>query len=371
LHKSDFYVRGDAVCDHAYSGNVTAEAGCTTGGTKTFTCGKCGHSYTEAIAPLGHSFTDYRDDNNATCTAEGTKTAKCDRCSATDTVKAGYTLGHHCRHEVTIKPTESTAGILTTICTGCGAEWTDSLPKLSNEEYSYQVIVEPDAYNEGIGRYTWKNTDHGEVAFQVAIPKLEENPAKAGIIAENVTAKAGETVCIAVRITNNPGIAYAKLKIDYDSGLQLVSAEDQGVLKGTYTTSNSVSTKPYVVQWMGAEDSKANGCIMILTFRVPENAAAGDYGISISCEEAYNEEFADVSVAAATGVLRVSKSTPGDSNGDGKVNGKDGVLLAQYLAEWDVAVDLNAADVNGDGKVNGKDGVLLAQYLAEWDVTLK
>ena len=62
--------------------------------------------------------------------------------------------------------------------------------------------------------------------------------------------------------------------------------------------------------------------------------------------------------------------TGGDVNGDGKVNGKDGVLLAQYLAEWDVTINVDAADVNGDGKVNGKDGVLLAQYLAEWDVAL-
>lgn len=60
----------------------------------------------------------------------------------------------------------------------------------------------------------------------------------------------------------------------------------------------------------------------------------------------------------------------GDVNGDGKVNGKDGILLAQYLAEWDVTINMDAADVNGDGKVNGKDGVLLAQYLAEWDVEL-
>lgn len=68
--------------------------------------------------------------------------------------------------------------------------------------------------------------------------------------------------------------------------------------------------------------------------------------------------------------LRIVDLISGDINGDGKVNGKDGVLLAQYLAEWNVAINMDAADVNGDGKVNGKDGVLLAQYLAEWDVTL-
>ena len=34
---------------------------------------------------LGHSFTNYASNNDATCTKDGTKTAKCDRCDVTDT----------------------------------------------------------------------------------------------------------------------------------------------------------------------------------------------------------------------------------------------------------------------------------------------
>ena len=44
---------------------------------------------------LGHSFTKFVYDNNATCTKDGTKTATCDRCSATETVTAeGSKLNH-------------------------------------------------------------------------------------------------------------------------------------------------------------------------------------------------------------------------------------------------------------------------------------
>ena len=49
------------------------------------------------------------------------------------------------------------------------------------------------------------------------------------------------------------------------------------------------------------------------------------------------------------------------------MNGKDNILLLQYLAGWDVTVDMDAADINGDGQVNGKDNILLLQYLAGWD----
>lgn len=47
--------------------------------------------------------------------------------------------------------------------------------------------------------------------------------------------------------------------------------------------------------------------------------------------------------------------TPGDVNGDGKLNNRDLALLQQYLNEWDVTVDEDAADLNGDGKHNNRD----------------
>lgn len=62
----------------------------------------------------------------------------------------------------------------------------------------------------------------------------------------------------------------------------------------------------------------------------------------------------------------------GDVNSDGLVNGRDVILLRQYIAGWDVSVDLKAANVNGDDAetVNGLDMILLRQYVAGWNVTL-
>ena len=63
----------------------------------------------------------------------------------------------------------------------------------------------------------------------------------------------------------------------------------------------------------------------------------------------------------------------GDVNGDGKINGRDAIKLAKYLAAYDedkgessVAVS-PGADVNGDGKINGRDLVKLRKYLANYD----
>ncbi len=60
---------------------------------------------------------------------------------------------------------------------------------------------------------------------------------------------------------------------------------------------------------------------------------------------------------------------PGDVNNDSYVNTKDVVLIAQYLANWNIKnFDFQSADGNCDGKISTKDAVLLAQYLANWAV---
>jgi hypothetical protein len=46
---------GDDTHIHSYTGMVTTAATCTTAGVKTYVC-ECGHSYTESIPAVGHSY---------------------------------------------------------------------------------------------------------------------------------------------------------------------------------------------------------------------------------------------------------------------------------------------------------------------------
>ena len=61
----------------------------------------------------------------------------------------------------------------------------------------------------------------------------------------------------------------------------------------------------------------------------------------------------------------------GDVNGDGITNAKDAVLLAQYLAGWNVSYYSKTSDCNGDSAIDAKDAVILAQHLAGWSVHLE
>ena len=76
-----------------------------------------------------------------------------------------------------------------------------------------------------------------------------------------------------------------------------------------------------------------------------------------------------ISVVGGT-VLKMPKGIAGDVNGDEEITLDDVVLLAQYVAGWDVEPNLNLANVNGDDDITLDDVVLLAQYVAGWDVTL-
>lgn len=220
-------------------------------------------------------------------------------------------------------------------------------------------------YSAG-GTYTANSS-----ATLYAVWKSNPTPTNAKIAVESKTASSGKEVKLAISLSDNPGLAYLKLKVSYNaSALEFVSAQNTGLLTGTFTTSKTTDVNPYVIQWMGADDSNSNGTIVNLTFRVKDDAAEGNYTISLTPEEAYNAAYDDVAFTVTDGVITVKNVIVGDVNGDGTINGKDGILLAQYLADWNVTIVDAAADCNGDGTINGKDGILLAQYLADWNVTL-
>ena len=72
--------------------------------TEAAKCQREGCGYIEG-APLGHSFTNYVSDGNASCETDGTKTAKCDRCDATDTIAdTGSAKGHNYEEATCITP---------------------------------------------------------------------------------------------------------------------------------------------------------------------------------------------------------------------------------------------------------------------------
>ena len=97
------------------SGHVYGDASCDLPAI----CIECG---AVSSGPLGHSFTNYVSNGDATCTEDGTKTAKCDRCDVTDTiVDEGSALGHNTTDVPGKKPTCTETGLTDGYkCSVCG-----------------------------------------------------------------------------------------------------------------------------------------------------------------------------------------------------------------------------------------------------------
>ncbi len=80
-------------------------------------------------------------------------------------------------------------------------------------------------------------------------------------------------------------------------------------------------------------------------------------------------ETDDVYASAISDSRNIMILSAGDLDSDEDISDWDGVLLARYLAGWNV-INLpdSVMDIDGDGEVNDWDGVMFDRYLAGWDV---
>lgn len=103
---------------------------------------------------------------------------------------------------------------------------------------------------------------------------------------DSVTALAGQTVDVKVRLENNPGLSYMVLQVNYGEGLTLLSAKNGTVLSG-YKAGSNITKKPYAVSWdHSLNTATGNGVILTLTFAV-DSRANGTIPITLSYREGY------------------------------------------------------------------------------------
>ena len=88
------YTANIVTCVHNYQWVTTTEATCTSTGTRTYKCSKCGATNgTEAISALGHNY-QWVTTTSASCTSSGVETYKCSRCGATNGTRTISATGH-------------------------------------------------------------------------------------------------------------------------------------------------------------------------------------------------------------------------------------------------------------------------------------
>lgn len=120
------YTVVNPLCSHSQTTTIAqVDPTCLSAGMTSYVvCDKCGEYLVEptVIQALGHSFSLYESNHDATCTVDGTKTAKCDRCDAKDTVTdEGSRLSHTIIVNEELAPTCTENGLTEgSHCSVCG-----------------------------------------------------------------------------------------------------------------------------------------------------------------------------------------------------------------------------------------------------------
>ena len=119
-----------AALGHNYTSEVTKEPTCGAEGVRTYTCGRCGDTYTESIEKTAHTCTS-EVTKEPTCGEEGVRTYTCTVCGDTHTESIEKTA-HSYTSEVTEEPTCEATGVRTYTCTVCSDSYTEEIPALGH-----------------------------------------------------------------------------------------------------------------------------------------------------------------------------------------------------------------------------------------------
>ncbi len=194
---------------------------------------------------------------------------------------------------------------------------------------------------------------------------------KTVVTVESVSAIPGDTFDVKVDLKNNPGIIGAVFKVSYDTGLELVDAKSGGAFEKLSMTKPGVFTSPCQFMWDALELSESDvkdGNILILTFKMSENASAGselNISLTYSDGDIIDTDLKSVPIDVVDGKVSVVDFTPGDVNNDSKVNSTDVVLIRRFIAGgYGVSINEDAGDVNADSRVNTTDVILVRRFIA-------
>lgn len=191
---------------------------------------------------------------------------------------------------------------------------------------------------------------------------------------------------MSIRVFNNPGISYLKLKVTYPSSYyhggepvgvitqcQVLEQNFPGLVISPVDEGEELTS--FYIIWESADglDVTTDGVLATLVFSVAaENEAIDIVPVRLSCQtgDAVNAAGDSVVFKTANGCLTLSLYRVGDANCDGKTNNRDLGMMQRYLNGADVWVSMETADLNGDGQINNRDLGMMQRYLNNLDVDL-
>ncbi len=119
------------------------------------------------------------------------------------------------------------------------------------------------------------------------------------IYAKTITAKAGDTIEIPIKIENNGGFMGFSVSVSYDDKIFTPTAVSKGEMLSGLFNDNLTTTQnnSFKVVYSGTENTNTDGVIFNAVFDIAENAS-GKYSLKLSYSQpdTFNEAWANVTL---------------------------------------------------------------------------
>ena len=190
MSDTDYQAGAETECSHSYTSS-TQDATCTADGKTTYTCSKCGDSYSETIAKLGHDY--ITETTEPTCTTDGVTVYTCFTCGHSYRESIPM-LGHTYESEV-FPPSCTLGGMTQYNCTRCDYYYHDSeTPALGHSWDAGTVTKEPTATETGIRTFTCTRCQSTREESIPVIGQAECSHSYESVTTEPTCSQDGETV---------------------------------------------------------------------------------------------------------------------------------------------------------------------------------
>ncbi len=307
----------------------------------TYTCTRCGDTFTRTLPKTVHSYTDRVID--PTCTEKGYTVHTCTQCGDTYSDSETAALGHNYISRVTTQPTCAKEGVETFTCTRCGDTYTRPVAKTLHT-YT-DTVVEPDCTRTGYTEHTctvcgssYRSDYVPPIGHKYEVTTTAPTYDSEGYD-EHICSVCGDSYRDNIKpklIRTNLSESSVQLLIDESKSLEELTENDITVIVDGNTLTLG---EDYTVT---LEKDPENGTVKV------KITGIGDYEGELEETFEFKKPQFDY--------------IKGDINRDGKVDTKDAMLAVAFAKKTQDPKDdyqQMAADVNGDGRIDSRDALII------------
>ncbi len=129
------------------------------------------------------------------------------------------------------------------------------------------------------------------------------------IIVSNATVNAGGTVDVTLKMMNNPGLIGITLSLEYDDSVMTLTSVTKGeaLSEMTFTKPKNLASGcnlPWDAEEVLPEDA-TNGVMVTLTFKIADNAVAGNYAVSLTDGDIIDNDLSPVDMQIINGTITI------------------------------------------------------------------